>query len=122
MPFIYILIAKLVSKTQIQIPFTIEGSSIWKIKLSSNFVAPELALSEWEAKPEIVDGGDDYILVTLVDPFSQRNGRIDAYSIVVTTEPTNPEIKGGSEAVHGERGKGRKKEILDGRIFSKCQF
>ena len=62
-------------------------------ELSLNVTAPELALSQWEAKPEIVDAGDNYILVWLVDAFSQRNGRIDAYSIVVTTDTTNSEIK-----------------------------
>ena len=57
-----------------------------------NVTAPELTLSEWQARPDIVDAGYNYIVVTLV-PFSQRDGRIDGYSIVVTTDLGDPEIK-----------------------------
>ena len=85
--------------------------------MSLNVIAPELALSEWEARPEIVDAGDNYIVVTLVDPFSQRNGRIDAYSFVVTTDPADPEIKAEARLSTWKEAKDGQKKSWMVRIY-----
>ena len=80
-------------------------------------IAPELALSEWEARPEIVDAGDNYVLVTLIDPFSQRNGRINGYSVVVTTDQEDPEIKAEARLSTWKEAKDGQKKSWMVRIY-----
>ena len=47
-----------------------------------------------EAKAKKGEVSSDSVTLTFVDPFNQRNGRIKGYSIIVTTDKSDPDISG----------------------------
>ena len=63
--------------------------------LFHTFIAPEVTLATTEAKAKMADAGSDSVTLTFVDPFDQRNGRITAYSVVVTTDKADTDINEG---------------------------
>ena len=56
------------------------------------FIAPELQLPAAKAKAKKGDVSSDSVTLTFVDPFNQRNGIITGYSIIVTTDTSDPDI------------------------------
>ena len=53
-----------------------------------------------EAKATQSEVSSDSVTLTFVDPFNQRNGRITGYSIIVTTDKSDPDIKGNNGLVN----------------------
>ena len=58
------------------------------------FIAPEIQLPATEAKAKMGEVSSDSVTLTFVDPFTQRNGKITGYSIIVTTDKSDPDISG----------------------------
>ena len=54
--------------------------------------APEIQLPTSEAKARELEVSSDSITMTFIDPFNQRNGRIIGYSVIVTTDKSDPDI------------------------------
>ena len=85
--------------------------------------APEVALSAVEAKARKGSVGSDSIEATFVDPFDQRNGRITAYTVVVTTDTSDPELKSLSALLNTwkEKKDGNKKSWLVSHMFQEIK-
>ena len=54
-----------------------------------------MGLTTVEAKAKMSEVSSDSITMTFVDPFDQRNGRITAYSVIVTTDKADTDINKG---------------------------
>ncbi len=63
-----------------------------KSSLTLVLAAPDLDSSVDAPKPMVMKVGSDSLNMQFVDPFSPRNGRITEYSVVVTSDPQDPDI------------------------------
>ena len=78
-----------------------------------------MALPVSEAKATMGDVSSDSVTMTLVDPFDQRNGRITAYSVIITTDKTDTDINNGLRNKWRDRKTGMAGTFVDNKIFNK---